>query len=464
MAVKKLDIPSGVADVLKTIEREKCKAYIVGPCVSELLAGGTPQDYDIITNADFEEMMYIFRDMRMVSRDRKMSTVMVSAPGMVIQVSTYRSKVENNTAEITDNYLFDLAGRDFSCNAIAYHPRKGFKDPFDGMECINEGIITLKAIGEYPIRLWKENDLDENELTLKLEPRSSLKANPENILNALIFMGGGNYAIDDITRNAINENAPLLKTVDREVLNVKFTKLLLTRNISSVMKAYPKVFCEVAPQLKAAQQFLPKENNGCDLWEHISRTVEFSPPFPYMRLAALFHNSGCPDCYSDDGTGIEHYAGHTELGRIHARQFLSFLGADKKLKENVDFYISTHDANIREDRVQLKRLLCEYEADEVKMIIKLRIADDMAKTVVHEGKIAEYRRCLQLLDDIIKSGECYRVSQLAIKESDLLQRRLVPNQKAAQYVINMLFEAVLEQPKLNFAPILLDMVKKSVKK
>ncbi len=464
MAVTKLEIPQQVADVLKTIEREKCKAYIVGPCVSELLAGGTPQDYDIITNADFEEMMYIFRDMRMVSKDRKMSTVMVAVPGMVVQVSTYRSRVENGVAEITDNYLFDLAGRDFSCNAIAYHPRKRFKDPFDGMECINDGIITLKAIGEYPIKLWKENDLDENELTLKLEPQSSLKSNPENILNALTFMGMGNYVIDEITKKAINENAPLLKTVDKEILQIKFTKLLLTRNISTVMKSYPKVFCEIAPMLKHASEFLPKENNGCPLWEHISRAVEFAPPQAYMRIAALFHNAGCPECYSDDGTGIEHYAGHTELGRIYARQFLESIGADKKLKENVDFYISTHDAVIKEDRIQLKRLLSLYEADEVKMIIKLRIADDMAKPVVHEGKIAEYRRCLQLLDDIIKSGECCRISQLAIKESDLLQRRLVPNQKAAQHVIGMLFEAVLEQPKLNFTAILLDMVKKSVRK
>ena len=147
MAVKKLNIPSQVSGVLKTIESEGCRAYIVGQCVSELLRGGTPMDYDIITNADFEEMQYIFRDTRIVSRDRRMSSVMVSVLGMVIQVSSYKSGIENGTAVYTDNYLFDLAGRDFSVNAIAYHPRRGFKDPFDGMECINGDTITLKAIG-----------------------------------------------------------------------------------------------------------------------------------------------------------------------------------------------------------------------------------------------------------------------------------------------------------------------------
>ena len=464
MAKQKLNIPQQIADMLKTIEREKCRAYIAGPCVSELLAGRSPMDYDIITNAGFEEMMYIFRDMRIVSRDRKMSSVMVSVPGMVVQVSSYRKEVVNGEAVYTDNYLFDLAGRDFSANAIAYHPRKGFKDPFDGMECIDGEIITLKAIGEYPIKLWKENDLDENELTLKLEPQSSLKSNPENILNALIFLGDGNYVIDEITAKAIKENAPLLLTIDKEILYTKLTRLLLTRNISQVMRQFPTVLCDICPDLRAAYKFLPKENFGVDLWEHICRAVEFSPPQPASRYTALFHNAGNPDCYSDDGTGTEHYYGHEELARIIAGKFLKSITSDKKLLETVDFLLEYHDVEIKEDRVHLKRLMNDIDAEELKMIIKLRIADDMAKPVVHEGKVASYRRSLQILDDIVKSGECSRISQLAISKADLLSRRLATNEKQAARIIEMLYEAVLEQPKLNLAPILIDMVKKTIKK
>lgn len=464
MAKQKLNIPQQIADMLKTIEREQCKAYIVGSCVSELLAGRNPMDYDIITNAGFEEMLYIFRDMRIVSKDRKMSSMMVSVPGMVVQVSTYKKEVVNGEAVCTDNYLFDLVGRDFSANAIAYHPRKGFKDPFDGMECIEGETITLKAIGEYPIRLWKENDLDENELTLKLEPQSSIKSNPENILNALIFLGNGNYAIDEVTAKSINENSPLLSTIEKEVLFTKFTRLLLTRNISLVMKQFPKVFCDICPELSAAYGFLPRENFGCNLWEHISRAVEFSPPQAATRYTALFHNAGNPDCYSDDGTGTEYYYGHSELGRVIARRFLSGITSDKKLKETVDFLIEYHDTEIKEDRIHLKRLMNDLEAEELKTIIKLRIADDMAKPSVHEGKVASYRRCLQLLDEIVKSGECCKISQLAIKKTDLLARRLAANEKQAERIIEMLYEAVLEQPKLNLAPILIDMVKKTMKR
>ena len=462
MAVKKLNIPSQVSGVLKTIESEGCRAYIVGQCVSELLRGGTPMDYDIITNADFEEMQYIFRDTRIVSRDRRMSSVMVSVLGMVIQVSSYKSGIENGTAVYTDNYLFDLAGRDFSVNAIAYHPRRGFKDPFDGMECINGDTITLKAIGEYPVKLWKENDLDENELTLKLEPQSCFVTNPANILNALIFLGGEDYTIDKVTADAVNRNAELLKTLPPDELLSLFTKLLLTRNISKVMTEFTDVFLTVVPELRKCTEFEPK-TGGCSLWEHIARSVEFSPPYADMRYAMLFHNSGKPDCYSEDGTA-EYYYGHAERGRILAGLFFDNFKAEKRLRDSTDFLIEHHDTVIRDDRAYLKQLLSDFEADELKRLIKLRTADDMAMPLVHDGKIAEYRRAVQTLDDIIASGECYRMSQLAVKENDLIRRGFASNSRQAQQIMKYLFDAVLQQPKLNSAPVLLELVKKAIKK
>ena len=81
---------------------------------------------------------------------------------------------------------------------------------------------------------------------------------------------------------------------------------------------------------------------------------------------------------------------------------------------------------------------------------------------MHEGVIAMYRRTVTMLDDIIASGECYSISQLAIKENDLITHRLVANKAQARAVIESLYEAVLAESSLNVAPILLDMVRKSV--
>ena len=573
MAVKRqtLNIPEQALQVLKMLERAGNKAYFVGQCVAELLRGGSPMDYDIITTADFSEMLYVFRDMRIVSQNEDMSSVMVSSLGLVIQVSSYCGEIKDGKAVYTDNYIFDLVHRDFSAFAIAYHPRKGFRDPFDGMPCIKDGVITLKAIGEYPVVMWHENDLDENELTLKLEPKSSLVTNPFNMLTALellgaviqvssycgeikdgkavytdnyIFdlvhrdfsafaiayhprkgfrdpfdgmpcikdgvitlkaigeypvvmwhendldeneltlklepksslvtnpfnmltalelLGAENYEIDSVTADAIKADAPLLREADKHELSRRFTRILLTRNISGVMARFPEVFSAIEPELLKAQRYKERYYDST-LWEHISKSVEFAPPQADIRYAMLFHNVGIPDCKCRDSHGNTFFYGHGEYGRITAANFFEKYMAELKLRSDTDMLIESHDISITEDRTAVKRLLCEYSHEELKKLIKLRIADDTAKPTVHEGVIAMYRRTLTMLDDIIASGECYSISQLAIKENDLITHRLVANKAQARAVIESLYEAVLDEPSLNVAPILLDMVRKSVRR
>lgn len=102
MAVKRqtLNIPEQALQVLKMLERAGNKAYFVGQCVAELLRGGSPMDYDIITTADFSEMLYVFRDMRIVSQNEDMSSVMVSSLGLVIQVSSYCGEIKDGKQSI----------------------------------------------------------------------------------------------------------------------------------------------------------------------------------------------------------------------------------------------------------------------------------------------------------------------------------------------------------------------------
>lgn len=422
MAVKRqtLNIPEQALQVLKMLERAGNKAYFVGQCVAELLRGGSPMDYDIITTADFSEMLYVFRDMRIVSQNEDMSSVMVSSLGLVIQVSSYCGEIK-------------------------------------------DGVITLKAIGEYPVVMWHENDLDENELTLKLEPKSSLVTNPFNMLTALELLGAENYEIDSVTADAIKADAPLLREADKHELSRRFTRILLTRNISGVMARFPEVFSAIEPELLKAQRYKERYYDST-LWEHISKSVEFAPPQADIRYAMLFHNVGIPDCRCRDSHGNTFFYGHGEYGRITAANFFEKYRAELKLRSDTDMLIESHDISITEDRTAVKRLLCEYSHEELKKLIKLRIADDTAKPTVHEGVIAMYRRTLTMLEDIIASGECYSISQLAIKENDLITHRLVANKAQARAVIESLYEAVLAEPSLNVAPILLDMVRKSVRR
>lgn len=153
------------------------------------------------------------------------------------------------------------------------------------MPCIKDGVITLKAIGEYPVVMWHENDLDENELTLKLEPKSSLVTNPFNMLTALELLGTENYEIDSVTADAIKADAPLLREADKHELSRRFTRILLTRNISGVMARFPEVFSAIEPELLKAQRYKERYYDST-LWEHISKVLS-------LRLRRLIYGMLC---------------------------------------------------------------------------------------------------------------------------------------------------------------------------
>ena len=57
-------LPAPVIEALERLESAGFEAYVVGACVRELILGNSPQDYDIVTNADINDIMFAFREYR----------------------------------------------------------------------------------------------------------------------------------------------------------------------------------------------------------------------------------------------------------------------------------------------------------------------------------------------------------------------------------------------------------------
>ncbi|MDD5639170.1 MAG: hypothetical protein PHO28_04700, partial [Candidatus Pacebacteria bacterium] len=57
-----MKIPKEIKDIIKTLNKEGFKAYIVGGCVRDLLRGEDPEDWDITTDAKPLEIKKIFPD------------------------------------------------------------------------------------------------------------------------------------------------------------------------------------------------------------------------------------------------------------------------------------------------------------------------------------------------------------------------------------------------------------------
>src|SRR5690606_35404413 len=134
----KINIPNNVQTILDTLEANGYEAYIVGGCVRDSILGRNPKDYDVCTNALPNEIINAFNEYRVIPTGLKHGTVTVVIDSENIEVTTYRidGKYEDSrrpeTVEFTSSLLNDLSRRDFTMNALAYNPRAGLVDPFNG--------------------------------------------------------------------------------------------------------------------------------------------------------------------------------------------------------------------------------------------------------------------------------------------------------------------------------------------
>ena len=87
-------------------------------------------------------------------------TLLVIAGGEGYEVTTFRTEAGYSDHRHPDSVRFvrsleeDLARRDFTVNAMAFHPERGLVDPFGGRADLERGLI--RAVGEPELRFRED--------------------------------------------------------------------------------------------------------------------------------------------------------------------------------------------------------------------------------------------------------------------------------------------------------------------
>ena len=146
-----INIPQKAAQILRTLNAAGYEAYVVGGCVRDSMLSRVPGDWDITTSALPEQVKELFH--RTVDTGIQHGTVTVMMDKEGFEVTTYRVDGEYHDGRHPDAVTFtrslegDLKRRDFTINAMAYHPEHGLVDLFGGMEDIDQKIISMYAKG-----------------------------------------------------------------------------------------------------------------------------------------------------------------------------------------------------------------------------------------------------------------------------------------------------------------------------
>ena len=125
-----------------------------------MLMGKEPHDWDITTSARPEQIRELFQIT--LETGLKHGTVTVIFEGQLCEITSWRTDLgyidhrHPEQVEFTDSLESDLARRDFTINAMAFHPDEGITDPFGGMGDIS--IKLIRSVGD-PVERFSEDAL-----------------------------------------------------------------------------------------------------------------------------------------------------------------------------------------------------------------------------------------------------------------------------------------------------------------
>jgi tRNA nucleotidyltransferase (CCA-adding enzyme) len=206
---ERLEIPASILQIARTLDEAGFEAWCVGGTLRDTLLGHPHSDYDLATSATPDEVQRLFR--RTVPVGVKYGTVgVLDQQRELHEVTTFRRDVTTDGRHAVVQYGVsledDLARRDFTINAIAYHPlRHEWRDPHHGAADLAAGVV--RAVGD-PARRFQEDFL--------------------RILRALRFAARFDFAIDPPTWDAARAQAPGLGRLSAERVRDEWFKSLGT--------------------------------------------------------------------------------------------------------------------------------------------------------------------------------------------------------------------------------------------
>ncbi|HEV8356083.1 MAG TPA: CCA tRNA nucleotidyltransferase [Gemmatimonadales bacterium] len=156
-----LALPGEIVEILRRLEEAGYETWCVGGALRDRLLGEADLDVDLATAARPEDVRRLFR--RTVAVGEKHGTVGVLDRHRVLhEVTTFRKDVVTDgrhaVVEFGVSLEEDLARRDFTINALAYHPiRREWRDPFGGLADLLERRV-VRAVGD-PARRFAEDYL-----------------------------------------------------------------------------------------------------------------------------------------------------------------------------------------------------------------------------------------------------------------------------------------------------------------
>jgi len=146
----RLPIPAEVLRIARTLEDAGFETWCVGGAIRDNLLGVENHDFDLTTAAPPGEVRRLFKHTVPVGIEHG-TVAVLDQQNRQHEVTTFRKDIKTDgrhaVVEFGVSLMDDLARRDFTINAIAYHPlRHEWRDPFHGADDLERKLI--RSVGD----------------------------------------------------------------------------------------------------------------------------------------------------------------------------------------------------------------------------------------------------------------------------------------------------------------------------
>ena len=419
-----MTLPEQIARCLQMLESAGYAAYLVGGCVRDDLMGIPPQDFDLCTAALPEQTAAVFAGIPQDLTGIRHGTVKLLMEGMEVEITTfrregsYRDNRHPDWVEFVPDIREDLARRDFTVNAIAYSPSRGYVDPFGGRADLQSGI--LRCVGE-PERRFREDAL--------------------RILRGMRFAARFGFLPEPATQDAMIGLAPLTDALARERVYQELSGFLLKADVPNLLRFAP-ILAQVIPELSPTLGFLQHSpHHAYDVFTHTAHVTAAVAPVLSLRWAALLHDIGKVPCFSQDENGRGHFKGHAQVSAQMADAVLHRLHAPTQLRETAVWLIDHHMTVLQPEEALLRRSLSRYGRERLELLLCLQEADMKGKGTREHENSQRYPRLREILSQLDAQEGRLTLKSLKINGNDLIALGMTGRQIGD--CLNRLLEQVL---------------------
>lgn len=420
-----LDLPA-----LKSlaVALQPAELYLVGGTVRDAFLGRTGTDLDLATNLSAPEMKTRCEKhgIRTIDTGIQHGTILAVIDGTHIEVTTFRVPSGRDSHTPAKDIATDLAGRDFTINAIAFGiSSKTLVDPLHGIDDIASG--TLRAVGDASSRFSED---------------------PLRILRMVRFGPAQGRSIEPKTQAAASSLVPLLAKVSVERIKTELQAILMSSLPHEGVRCLKDIGALpfTIPELIPAIGFEQNKFHIHDVFEHTLWVLERAAHDPILRWSAVFHDVGKPHTLSVDEAGNRHFYQHEVVSEKLARERMHALRFSRDDSDTIASIVRHHMRPLDCGAPGVRRLVRDL-GENLPLWRSFKEAD--APPTVPEP---EFHAIAQSFDALLKTerdrlaGPAY--GKLAVTGQDLISLGVKPGPYMGS-LLKELEELVLDDPSWN---------------